>query len=89
MGRTYDLVDLTTTSVADVCTGPDANGACPRVRIGETVACSGRALRLHGVAGAGYAVGSAMTLCPVTLAASLAVPVETDLIEQGPTSQLL
>ena len=31
------------------CSGPDADGNCPRVAAGERVACAGRLLSVHGL----------------------------------------
>lgn len=57
------------------CTGPLADGSCPRVTWGEILPCAGLALAPAGFARGSrvYAVSGQATLCPVTLAAALAV----------------
>jgi hypothetical protein len=63
------------TAVSFEADGPAADGSCPRVAIGDVLPCAGHALMPAG-SGAGaqpYAVSGQATLCPVTLAAALAV----------------
>jgi hypothetical protein len=63
------------------CGGPSADGACPRVAIGETIPCAGYELALSGARDARpYEVSQRMTLCPVTLAEALAVRSDSALI---------
>lgn len=66
------------------CTGPAPDGSCPRVEIGDILPCSGHAL---AQASAGddaptYDVPGQATLCPLTVAAALAVPPDTYLIPE-------
>jgi hypothetical protein len=63
------------------CSGPAGDGSCPRVNIGDILPCAGHALR-PADAGAGqrrYSVSAQATLCPVTIAAALAVIRDTRL----------
>lgn len=63
------------------CDGPLRNGACPRVAMGDVVPCSKHLLvRVGDPSMEGYAVPAELTICPVVLAQSLAVPVETSLL---------
>lgn len=59
----------------DRCTGPAADGSCPRVAIGDILPCAGcvLALAVDGGEAVPYPVSRQATLCPVTVAAALAV----------------
>jgi hypothetical protein len=61
------------------CHGPASNGSCPRVSIGDILPCAGYALRPAdaGAAQRFYSVSAQATLCPVTIAAALAVIPDT------------
>ena len=60
------------------CYGPAPDGSCPRVNIGDILPCAGHALRpADAVAGRRYSVSAQATLCPVTIAAALAVTPDT------------
>ena len=68
------ILDEEDGSVIGRCTGPAADGSCPRVAVGELVPCAGaELLTAGGIDGKPYDVASSMTLCPVTLASMLAV----------------
>lgn len=72
-----DIVFLDTGTLREVghCRGPAADGSCPRVAIGEVIACAGCIVAPAGSPRrVAYPVGAQMTLCPQTLAAALAVP---------------
>lgn len=61
------------------CNGPAPDGSCPRVNVGDILPCAGYALRPADT-GAGrrrYSVSAQATLCPVTIAAALAVTPDT------------
>jgi hypothetical protein len=61
------------------CSGPAPDGSSPRVSIGDILPCAGYALRPADT-GAGqrrYSVSGQATLCPVTIAAALAVTPDT------------
>jgi hypothetical protein len=63
------------------CTGPSADGRCPRVALGDILPCSGYVLvpaNAHDTQP--YTVSSQMTLCPVTVALALAVESDTALL---------
>ncbi len=57
------------------CSGPARDGSCPRVAIGDILPCACHGLRPAQTATGEqmYAVSGQATLCPVTLAAALAV----------------
>jgi hypothetical protein len=77
---TYATSEADSGQLLFTCTGPDARGACGRVAIGEVVACARKALsRLDGNDEA-YLVPCQMTLCPMTLLQSVAVPAESSLL---------
>lgn len=62
------------------CRGPGPDGACCRAAIGEPAACAGLFVRpARGPGDPVYPVPSTLTLCPVTLARSLAVPTDSTL----------
>ena len=69
------IVDAATGEDIGRCTGPAADGSCPRVAVGNILPCSGCVLvPLHAAEAAiPYAVSGQATLCPVTVAAALAV----------------
>jgi hypothetical protein len=55
------------------CSGPAPDGSCPRVDIGAVIPCAGRVVdALPEFGDRPYTVSMQMTLCPVTVAASLA-----------------
>ena len=62
------------------CTGPTSTGACARVGIGEKVACAGGVLTCLDEPSDPYRVPSQLTLCPITLLQSLAVPTDSSLL---------
>ena len=56
------------------CSGPASDGACPRVARGHVLPCAGAILAAPDqLGGRPYQVGATMTICPLTLAASLGV----------------
>ena len=59
----------------DRCTGPAADGSCPRVAIGDILPCAGCVLApaVIGPEALPYEVSRRATLCPVTLAAAMGV----------------
>ncbi|MBV8529434.1 MAG: hypothetical protein JOZ75_14080 [Candidatus Dormibacteraeota bacterium] len=72
---TLRIIDEATGAQVQQCTGPLPDGSCPRVAIGDILPCAGHGLA-PAASGAGaqpYAVPGQATLCPVTLAAALAV----------------
>jgi hypothetical protein len=75
MTTEFDILGLEPGDQNDHCRGPDSDGSCPRVGVGEVVPCAGCILQ---PASAGerrpYLVSRQATLCPVTLAQALAVP---------------
>ena len=73
MATTLRILDEFTGSEVQRCSGPAPDGSCPRVAIGDLLPCAGRALEPEGSAGQAYAVPAQATLCPVTVAAALAV----------------
>jgi len=73
MDTTLRIIDEATGSEVQRCAGPAPDGSCPRVAVGELLPCAGHALAPEGSPGQPYAVPGQATLCPVTLAASLAV----------------
>jgi hypothetical protein len=81
MEREILIFDPETDGVVSSCSGPCADGACPRVAIGEMVPCAGYGLALAGARDTRpYAVSPRMTLCPLTVAAALAVQSDSTLI---------
>ena len=76
VGTTPEIiaVDTDTGEVAWRCPGPDARGACGMIAIGQEVPCIGKALGFAGSPDEPYVVAAHMTLCPVTLALALDVP---------------
>ena len=69
------IVDEATGREIERCAGPAADGSCPRVTIGDILPCSGHVLIPLAPADGvfPYAVSGHATLCPVTVAAALAV----------------
>ena len=68
------VLDESSSEVTQRCNGPSPDGSCPRVAIGELLPCAGHLLVPEGArAATPYAVAGRATLCPVTLAAALAV----------------
>ena len=68
------ILDESSHEVTQRCTGPAPDGSCPRVAIGDILPCAGHLLVPEDAAGGTpYAVAGQATLCPVTLAAALAV----------------
>ncbi|HVC41524.1 MAG TPA: hypothetical protein VND54_06070 [Candidatus Saccharimonadales bacterium] len=81
MEREILILDPGTHNVVGSCSGPSANGACPRVAIGEMVPCASYELALSGARDArSYEVSPRMTLCPLTVAEALAVQSDSTLI---------
>jgi hypothetical protein len=76
------ILDEATGEEVQRCTGPAADGSCPRVEIGDILPCAGQALIPAGAAHGAqpYAVSGLATLCPVTLAAALAITPDTVLM---------
>lgn len=73
--------DPVTGDVVSRCNGPRADGACPRVAVGEVLPCAGCILApANAGSAAGYPVSTQMTLCPVTLALAVAVTPDTVLL---------
>ena len=62
------------------CPGPNSNGACGRVAIGATVGCAGNVLTCLDTPADRYQVPAELTLCPITLLQSLAVPTDSSLL---------
>jgi hypothetical protein len=72
---TLRMLDEATGDEVQRCTGPLPDGSCPRVEIGDILPCAGYALVPEAAAGTqAYAVSGRATLCPVTLAAAIAIP---------------
>jgi hypothetical protein len=81
MEREIVILAPGTHRVVGSCSGPSANGACPRVAIGEMIPCAGYELALSGARDTRpYEVSPRMTLCPVTVAEALAVESDSTLI---------
>jgi hypothetical protein len=72
---TLFILDEATRREVQRCTGPAADGSCPRVAIGDVLPCAGHALMPAGSGASAqpYAVSGQAMLCPVTLAAALAL----------------
>lgn len=71
------ILDSSTQRLVGRCHGAAPDGSCPRVAIGQVIACAGCTVAPAGAPRQmAYAVGSQMTLCPQTLAAALAVPAD-------------
>ena len=68
------ICDPVSRRVIGACAGPSADGSCPRVAIGEAVACAGCSVIPVGIHARPYLVPKQMTLCPRTLAAMLTIP---------------
>lgn len=77
--NTLLILDEATGREVQRCAGPDPDGSCPRVPIADILPCAGHPLRLATTAAGGrqYDVSAGATLCPVTVAASLAVTPDT------------
>jgi len=83
MATTLLILDEATGAEMQRCIGPAADGSCPKCSIGDVLPCAGYRLRPDGVADqATYEVPGHATLCPVTLAAALAVATDTPLLPQ-------
>ena len=68
------LLDESTGDEIRRCAGPAPDGSCPRVAIGDVLPCAGHVIVLAtGEGTIPYQVSRQATLCPVTIAASLAV----------------
>ena len=67
----FNILDRQAGQVVDRCEGPAPDGSCPRVRIGDVVACAQCLLVSADGGGTPYLVPGTATLCPVTLAESL------------------
>lgn len=79
MEQTLRILDVETGDEVQRCTGPAADGSCPRVVLGDILPCAGYALApaTSALGSQPYAVAGRATLCPVTLAAALAVASDT------------
>lgn len=78
---TLRILDEETGGEVQRCTGPLPDGSCPRVAIGDILPCAGHALIPAAAAGGQpYAVSGQATLCPVTLAAAIAVASDSPLL---------
>jgi hypothetical protein len=72
------ILDKATGKEVMRCIGPAPDGSCPRVEIGDIIPCSGHALVEASWDDAyTYEVSGQATLCPLTVAAALAVPPDT------------
>jgi hypothetical protein len=81
MERNILILDLATHRIAGACSGPSADGACPRVAVGGVIPCAGYAIVPAGARDAWpYTVSPQMTLCPRTVAEALAVPSDSAFI---------
>jgi hypothetical protein len=81
MEREILIFDRETHGVVSSCGGPSADGACPRVAIGDMVPCAGYGLAISGTRDTRpYEVSPRMTLCPLTVAEALAVQSDSTLI---------
>ena len=81
MERELLILNPGTHGVIGSCVGPAADGACPRVAIGQMVPCAGYELAPAGVRHVRpYEVSPQMTLCPLTVAQALAVESDSTLI---------
>jgi hypothetical protein len=81
VGRNILILDGASHRRVGACTGPDSDGACPRVRIGAVIPCAGAELVPGWLSGASpYSVSTQMTICPLTLAAALTVPTDSALV---------
>ena len=68
------VLDESTGNEIRRCSGPAFDGSCPRVAVGGVLPCAGHVLVLAtGGDAIPYQVSRQATLCPVTLAAALAV----------------
>lgn len=81
MNETLVMIDKATGRELERCSGPAADGSCPRVTRGEILPCAGHALELIGPDGptVPYDVSEQATICPVTLAAATAIPTDSPL----------
>lgn len=81
MERELLILNPGTHGVIASCVGPSADGACPRVAIGEMVPCAGYELAPAGARNVRlYEVSPRMTMCPLTVAQALAVESDSSLI---------
>ncbi len=76
--------DVGTGIEIDRCAGPAPDGSCPRVAVGGVLPCSGHTLRSAAapVGAEGYTVSNEATLCPLTVAAALALDHEGGFAEE-------
>ncbi len=76
------ILDDMTGAEIQRCAGPSPDGSCTRVAIGDILPCAGHALMpaRAAVGAQPYGVSGQATLCPVTVAAALAIPPDTMLI---------
>jgi len=77
------MLDEATGDEVQRCIGPQPDGSCPRVNVGDVLPCAGYALvpELAARGAQPYAVPGQATLCPVTLAAALAVDSDSALLD--------
>lgn len=75
MASTIRILDPSTGEEVQRCTGPLPDGSCPRVDQGDILPCAEHALapELCAPGAQPYEVSGQATLCPVTVAAALAV----------------
>jgi hypothetical protein len=83
MDTTLLIFDEATGAEVQRCTGPASDGSCPRVAIGHLLPCAGHVLVPEDGAERPYAVSAQATLCPVTLAAALAVSSDSVLVSDS------
>jgi|GEM_PF-6145204 hypothetical protein len=75
------ICDPVSRRVLWACAGPADDGSCPRVAIGEAIACAGCSVIPAGIRSRPYLVPERMTLCPRTLVAMLAVPSDSAFLD--------
>jgi hypothetical protein len=75
MDGNIQILDPGSHRLVGSCTGPSADGACPRVAVGGVIPCAGFAIVPREASDdRAYTVSPQMTLCPRTVAEALAVP---------------
>jgi hypothetical protein len=80
VASTYETREAGSGRLLFTCTGPTSSGACGRVTIGENVACAGEILTCMDTQGDACRVPNQLSLCPITLLQSLAVPTDSSLL---------
>lgn len=82
MGPDILIRDTETHGRVGACAGPQVDGSCPLVAVGDVIPCAGSEVVPAGMIDAEpYQVSPHMTLCPRTLAEALAVPSDAALLE--------